>query len=71
MKALLVILLTQLAPDGPPVTAAPTILYFSSYDLCEKQKDFIVQSIIDTANSRPRHPKIVIAAQCNRVESSY
>ncbi|RUM96471.1 hypothetical protein EET67_18165 [Pseudaminobacter arsenicus] len=69
VKALLIVIVAQFS--GPDVTEirAPTILYFSSMDVCEEQKSVIVKAFDEMAHGPlselPKKLKLTIAARCS------
>lgn len=69
MKALLIVIVAQFSGPDTTEIRAPTVLYFSSMDICEEQKSVIVKAFDEMAHGPlselPQNTRLKITARCS------
>lgn len=69
MKALLVVIILQTTSSGENMIQSPVLIYYSSMDTCEQQKNIVVQAIEDSVSgplsTLPQDVNVSISARCS------
>jgi hypothetical protein len=69
MKALLVVIILQTTSSGENMIQSPVLIYYSSMDTCEQQKNIVVQAIEDSISgplsTLPQNVNVSVSARCS------